>query len=946
MQNQLQQLLDAGQSVWLDNLRRSMFASGELQALIDKGLRGMTSNPTIFEKAIGTGNDYDEQLRSLLRSGRDASALFWELAIQDIQNACDLFRPVYDGSGGNDGFVSLEVSPLLARDTRGTVEMAKDLWKRVNRPNLMVKIPGTNEGVPAIEECIAEGININVTLIFAIDFYEKTARAYVRGLQRRIEKGLPVDKIRSVNSVFVSRIDTALDKLLQERIDKGEKQLESLLGKTGVANLKMTYQKFLEIFSTPEWKAIEARGGGVQRPLWASTSTKNPKYYDLMYVEPVVGRNTVNTMPPQTLDALLDHGKIQPDTVLQGVDEARTTLRALGEAGISLYDVMHQLQLEGVKSFSDSFAALLGAIVYKQNQLSSGAERVALSLGQNQKDYTSALDTLAQRDFLKKLWAKDPSLWTSDPAHEEIIKHALGWLTIPQHLLESVANVQSFAKEIAAEFLHVVVLGMGGSSLAPDIMRQTFGKVEGYPELHVLDSTDPQQIRELESRLDIERTLFIVASKSGTTTEPDAFYRYFCDRVSKTVGASNCGRHFIAITDPGTQLETESKALGFRACFLNDPNIGGRYSALSFFGMVPAALAGYNVNLLLDRGLGAMAANDKTVPTKDAPGVKFGATIGGLALAGRDKLTIVTHPSIEAFGAWAEQLIAESTGKEGKGILPVEGEALGDPGVYGNDRVFVYVGANLPDPAPDTDAKLRALEAAGHPVIRLAMNDNYDVGEQFYLWEIATAAAGSVLQIDAFDQPNVQESKDNTKALLQEYATKGSFELPEVKASNDVMDVSFFSGSSDLPAGDPASALAGLFGNVRPGDYVAFCAYVARNEQHMETFNEMRLKVRDARKSATTVGFGPRFLHSTGQFHKGGPNNGVFVQITYEAPFDLPIPGMNAGFRILIAAQALGDLQSLDKRKRRGVRVHIKGDLEAGLRALSSAIDEALTAKA
>src|SRR5579864_3882626 len=357
-----------------------MFASGELARLIDKGLRGMTSNPTIFEKAIGTGNDYDEQLRSLIGSERDASALFWDLAVQDIQSACDLFRPLFDSVGGNDGFVSLEVSPLLARDTRGTIEMAKELWKRVNRPNLMVKIPGTNEGVPAIEECIAEGININVTLIFALEFYEKTALAYIRGLARRVEKGLPIEKIRSVNSVFVSRIDTAVDKILQARIDKGEKQLESLLGKTGVAGLKLTYQKFLELFGSPEWKAIEAKGGTLQRPLWASTSTKNPSYYDLMYVEPVVGRNTINTMPPQTLDALQDHGKIVPDTVLQGVEEAKATANALAEAGISLYDVTHQLQVDGVKLFSDSFAALIGAIVYKQKQLSSGAQRVALSL--------------------------------------------------------------------------------------------------------------------------------------------------------------------------------------------------------------------------------------------------------------------------------------------------------------------------------------------------------------------------------------------------------------------------------------------------------------------------------------------------------------------------------------------------------------------------------------
>jgi transaldolase/glucose-6-phosphate isomerase len=945
MANQLQQLLEAGQSVWLDNLRRGMFASGELQALIDKGLRGMTSNPTIFEKAIGAGNDYDEQLRSLIGKQHDASALFWDLAVQDIQSACDLFRKVYDESGGNDGFVSLEVSPLLAHDTQGTIEMAKDLWKRVNRPNLMVKIPGTNEGVPAIEECIAEGININVTLIFAIEMYEKTTRAFIRGLQRRVEKGQAIDKIRSVNSVFVSRIDTAVDKLLQARIDKGEKQLEELLGKAGVANLKLTYQKFLEIFAEDQWKAIAAKGGHVQRPLWASTSTKNPQYYDLMYIEPVVGRDTVNTMPPQTLDALLDHGKVAPDTVLQGLDDARAVAKQLADAKISLFDVTYQLQVEGVSLFSDSFAALLGAIVYKQKQLSSGAERVSLSLGSYADTWTAALNELAQRDFLKKLWAKDASLWSTDADHVQIIKKALGWLDIPQHLLEEVANLQRFAKETAAEFSHVVVLGMGGSSLAPDIMRATFGRSEGYPQLHVLDSTDPQQIRTLESEIELDRTLFIVASKSGTTTEPDAFYRYFCDRVSKVVGASNCGRHFVAITDPGTQLEKEAKEQNFRACFLNDPNIGGRYSALSFFGMVPAALAGYNINLLLDRGLGAMHANDKTVSVNDAPGAKFGAAIGALAREGRNKLTIVTHPSVRAFGAWAEQLIAESTGKMGRGILPVEGEPLGDPQDYGNDRVFVYVGANLPNPEHDTDAKLRALEAAGHPVIRLAMNDAYDVGEQFYLWEIATAAAGSLLQIDAFDQPNVQESKDNTKALLAQYASKGSFDEPQANVTSDPFDIVFLSGSKSINASDATTALSNLFSEVKPGDYVAFCAYIERNEKHAEALEEMRLEIRDARKCATTVGFGPRFLHSTGQEHKGGPDTGVFLQITADSSFDLPIPGMNVGFRTLIAAQALGDFQSLDKRNRRGVRIHIKGDLEKGLEALSQTIDEALMAK-
>lgn len=380
MSNQVQQLWAAGQSVWLDNLRRSMFASGELKGLIDKGLHGMTSNPTIFEKAIGSGNDYDEQLRSLIGKQHDAEALFWELAVTDIGDACDLFRPVYDSTQGKDGFVSIEVSPLIAHDTKASVAMAKDLWKRIDRPNLMVKIPGTDEGFPAIEECIAEGININVTLIFSIENFEKAMRAHIRGLQRRAKAGKPIDKVASANSIFVSRIDTLVDKLLQARIDKGERQLESLLGKIGVANLKLAYQKYLEVYGEAEFAALKSKGAAEQRPLWASTSTKNPKYPDLMYVEPVVARNTINTMPPQTLDALLDHGKVVPDSVLQGVDEARETCKRLADAGISLFDVTHQLQVEGVAAFNDSFAALLGAIVYKQKQLGSGtSERVAFS---------------------------------------------------------------------------------------------------------------------------------------------------------------------------------------------------------------------------------------------------------------------------------------------------------------------------------------------------------------------------------------------------------------------------------------------------------------------------------------------------------------------------------------------------------------------------------------
>jgi hypothetical protein len=466
----------------------------------------------------------------------------------------------------------------------------------------------------------------------------------------------------------------------------------------------------------------------------------------------------------------------------------------------------------------------------------------------------------------------------------------------------------------------------------------------GYPALHVLDSTDPQQIKALDDGLDIARSLFIVASKSGTTTEPDAFFRYFYQRAQQTVGAANAADHFIAITDPGTKLEQEAKETGFLRVFVNDPNIGGRYSALSYFGMVPAALAGYDVTTILDRAINAMHANARTVAPQDAPGVRFGAAIGALAKLGRDKLTIVTHPAIEAFGAWAEQLIAESTGKSGTGIVPIEGEPPGNPAAYGSDRVFVYVGATLPDEPSAIEPWLTSLAAAGHPVIRLAMSDTLDVGEQFYLWEIATAAAGAVLGIDAFDQPNVQESKDNTKRLLAEFVSQGSFSEPEPRVRTDDALVLPLSGSRGAALGtDLDSAVAAVAEQIKAGDYVAFNAYVPMDDDDRTALRRIRTMVRDALKVATTVGFGPRFLHSTGQLHKGGPNEGVFFQITYDPPFDLAIPGM-VGFKTLQRSQALGDFESLDKRDRRGVRVHFLGDVKGGLAALASALETAVSA--
>ncbi len=952
MRTPLQQLADLGQSVWLDYIRRTMFESGELKRLIDIGLRGMTSNPTIFEKAIGGGTDYDAQLRSLIGKESDPNKLFEALAIDDIRHALDLFRPLYDSTNGGDGFVSLEVSPLLANDTAGTIAAAKRLWAAVDRPNVMIKIPGTPAGLPAITEAIAAGVSINVTLIFSIEAYEAAAWAYIEGLERRVAAGQPIDRIASVNSVFVSRIDSAVDKLLGDKIAHGQPQLSPLLGKVGIAGLKLTYQQFKAIFASERWRRLAAHGATVQRPLWASTSTKNPAYPDLMYVENVIAPRTINTMPPATVDAFMDHGKIRPDSIEEDLAGARAVFDDLAKAQISMFDVTQKLQADGVKLFADSYDALLGAIESKMTMLAGGHERVKIALGAAQADVDGTLARLGQSDFLAKLWQHDPSPWSSDPEHVKIITHALGWLDFPERVLEHAADLTAFASETAQLYSHAVVLGMGGSSLAPDVLRRTFGHVAGFPQLHVLDSSDPQQVKALEDAIDIPHTLFIVASKSGTTTEPEAFFRYFYERVQKAVGARDAGKQFVAITDPGTALEEEAKAAGFRRIFTNDPDIGGRYSALSYFGMAPAAIAGYDVKALLDRGVGALHAASRTTKAGDADAVRFGATIAALAKSGRDKLTIVAHPEVAAFGTWAEQLIAESTGKNGTGIVPIEGETLGAPHDYGADRVFVYVGDGLPPndhvlremDGYAIDTRLDLLEKAGQPIVRIAMTDKLDVGAQFALWEIATAAAGSVLGIDAFDQPNVQESKDNTKRILAEYRATGAFGEPAPALSTASANVIPLSGSKDVKLGSTvASALAAILGQVRPGDYVAITAYIEMNEEHQQELHDLRLKIRDALKVATTVGFGPRFLHSTGQLHKGGPNTGVFLQLTADPKIDLQIPGM-ATFKTLERAQALGDFESLDKRTRRGARFHLQGALDVALAALSDAIDDALAA--
>jgi transaldolase/glucose-6-phosphate isomerase len=928
MSNPLTELENVGQSVWFDQMERKLVSSGKLQQMIEEDdLRGLTSNPTIFDKAIAGSEDYDVQVRELAGQKRSRDDIYDELTIQDIGAAADVFRPVYDRTGGNDGFCSLEVSPNLARDTKGTVSEAKRLFARLGRPNVMIKIPATPEGLPAIEEALAAGININITLIFSNDVYRKVMEAYLRGLERRVKEGLPVDRINSVASFFVSRIDAQADKQIEARIAAStgaeeKKALEALLGKVAIANAKVAYEEFRKVFDSPRFEALRAKGAKVQRPLWASTGTKNPAYSDVLYIESLIGPETVNTVPPATYAAFKDHGKVAV-TLTQGLDEAHAVLDQFLARGFSLPKITDQLTAEGVKSFDDSFASLMSTIEARRDEaMLHLSDRVMLHLGAHQPDIDTAVQALEKNKTVERIWKKDPTVWKSEEKHKKIINNALGWLTVPEEMTKVAKELTTFAESCKKEFDHVVVLGMGGSSLCSEVTRHVFERRTGWPALEILDSTVPEAVGILEARINLQRTLFIVASKSGTTTEPMMFHRFFYERV-KAVKGEKAGDSFIAITDPGTQLVKDAERDHFRRIFLNQADIGGRYSALSYFGMVPAALAGIDIATLLDRATHT-AHISAGATVKKNPAALLGAVMGAMAQQGRNKLTVLAEPPLDKLGLWIEQLVAESTGKEGKGIIPIALEPTLPITEYADDRLFI----NVRKRGVDVTEYLAGLVHAGHPVIDIVLEDPLDLGGIFFLFEFATAVAGSILGIDAFDQPNVQESKDNTKRILEEY-----------KATGKLADTAI------LKLSDPGSAeaIAAHLAKVKKGDYVAFTEYIAEGPSRDARIATIRKIIARELGVATTTGYGPRFLHSTGQLHKGGPDSGVFLQlIAGDKHGDVPIPGEPFGFSVLARAQALGDYESLAKRKRRAIRIDLGTNIEEGLTKLRDVVKAAV----
>jgi transaldolase/glucose-6-phosphate isomerase len=667
-----------------------------------------------------------------------------------------------------------------------------------------------------------------------------------------------------------------------------------------------------------------------------------------MYVEALIGRDTVDTIPPATMDAFRDHGETRPDVVEQDVDGARATLAALGQYGVSMDEVTQELVKDGVQQFADSFDKLFGVIAERRRTLLDGGDHARQEIAPGSPEMKTAFATEMEAwrkgGRIRRLWAGDKSLWSGTDEDKW-----LGWLDIVEQELADADRLLGFAAEVKQRgFTDVVLLGMGGSSLGPEVLGETFGQQSGWPRLHMLDSTDPAQIKTIERAVDLGKTLFMVSSKSGSTLEPNIFMEYFLDCVGTVRGKDKAGEHFVAVTDPGSSLEKRARILGLAHIFHGAPSIGGRYSVLSKFGLVPAAAMGLDVRRFLGSVQPMARACGSDVPPVENPGVQLGIAMGVAATQfGRDKITIIASPGIADLGAWLEQLLAESTGKQGRGLIPLAGEPLGGADRYGNDRFFAYLELDGRSD-PSQRAAVAALEQAGHPVARISVKDVWHIGQEFFRWEIATAVAGAIIGIDPFDQPDVEASKDKTRALTDAYEKAHS--LPAETPLFRETGLALFADPRNAAELGPHNTLTGYlkshFGRVqagaKSGDYVALLAYIERNEVNTQLMTAMRARIRDKTRAATCLGFGPRFQHSTGQAYKGGPNSGVFLQVTCDDPADIDVPGHSYSFGVVKAAQASGDLDVLVERGRRALRVHLK-DVGSGLAELARAVDSALT---
>ena len=915
--NRSEALKQAGQSIWYDNIERGMLMDGEMARMIKDGeVYGVTSNPSIFEKSISSSAAYDDILQSMAWAGLSKEQIYLELVREDIQAAADLFLPVYEATGGIDGMVSVEINPLFAYDTEKSIEDGRALWAQMNRKNVMINVPATKTGLPVIETLISEGINVNATLIFSIPRYMEVMEAYFLGLEKRLANNLPIDHVTSVASFFVSRIDTLVDSRLEEygaANPQAADQVAALTGKIAIDNARLAYQEFLKFFASERFENLKQYGAKVQRPLWASTSTKNKAYSETLYVDELVAPNSVNTIPPATLSAFLDHGATDL-RIEQDLERARKDFDMLLKLGFDYNRIAQELEDEGVEKFKQAYISLLETIETKRAFFKAELANLGEAVH-------AALKKAADEVYVGSLFDHEPSFWTSDQSGHDEIRERLGWLSLPGQQFSIIDELAAFKEKLLSEgYVHAFVIGMGGSSLAPEVMSQAIAPVGGKGlKLQIIDTTSPDEIAFRVRGVDLRKSLFIVSSKSGGTSETMSAMKYFWAELEK-IEPENVGKHFVAITDPNTSLQDLAYRKGFRKVFNARPDVGGRYSVFTHFGLVPAAVMGIDLHKLLGQGNASDLQSRKNVPYPANPNLMLGLVLGEAAKRGKDKLTFIAESFAGSLVPWLEQLIAESSGKEGKGILPIENEPVLVSQNYPEDRIFVYF---------KTDGSkaglVDELKQAGQIVITIAIPEPYALAKEFYRWEYATAIACAVLQVNAFDQPNVQLSKTITKDVIIAYQKSGKLEDGEPIWENDQAIVYGFRNEEALREIDLESLLLAYARSVPEKGYVVLSGFIPRLEENFEILQALRGRILNAVNKATTLGFGPRFLHSTGQLHKGGLAGGLFIHFTKDAEHDFEIPGEGMSFGTLQRAQALGDLQALAQKDRAAIRVHLKG---------------------
>jgi len=916
--NRAKEIFELGQSIWYDNIDRDMLRDGRMQRMVENGLiYGVTSNPSIFEAALKKSVSYDDVLQVLAWSGKNQREIYFELVKEDIQRAADYFTDLHEQTNGQDGLVSVEIDPFYAYDVEKSVEEGKALWTQFNRPNLMIKVSATTEGLETITELIAAGINVNATLIFSIERYRQVMDAYLSGLEKRLANGESIERIASVASFFVSRIDTAVDMILDAVMASPSplaEQAAGMKGKIAVDNAKLAYQAFKEVFAGERFMQLQTKGANVQRPLWASTGTKNKAYSPTLYVDNLIAPHSVNTVPPATLDVYLNND-VNHLTIEDGLIEARERMEFLNAMEIDFGAVTQNLEDDGVEIFKNVHTALLEIIETKRSKYLKELDGLVYEV-------QTALKNAANESCVSRMYSADPSFWTLDISTHDETRNRLGWLDLPYKQLEIVPEFEAFRDEVLQEgFTDALVLGMGGSSLAPEVLSQIIGpEVENGKglRLQIIDTTNPEEIAFRQKDLDLKRTIFVVSSKSGGTSETMSALKYFWKELEK-LGVGNIGSHFVAVTDPDTSLQALAMEKGFRRCFNAPANVGGRYSVFTQFGLVPAVLIGVDLRRFLSFAIESQRQGIETVPYAANPQLLLGILLGEAAKAGKDKLTFIAESYMANIVPWLEQLVAESSGKEGVGILPIEGEPPLTNNVYPQDRIFIYYSVD-----GSRSEFANSLKDAGYPLIEFKINNRYELGKEFYRWEYATAIACAWLRVSAFDQPNVQLSKTITKDRITEYQEIGY--LDDGPALLDTPEFTLYGEAIDgLSENSSLEEVLDTFAATVPENgYIALNAFMPRLQKYEVFLQELRGKLLNKFNKATTLGFGPRFLHSTGQLHKGGPDGGFFITFTKDSEIDFEIPGEGMSFGTLQRSQALGDIEALQQKERQVIRIHLK----------------------